>query len=94
MLNNARPGAVWRYTARFHLAAPCPAASAWFLWRSGPSAYHRGLGRDAKRTTLLLWSAALSAIALAGVGLVNSFWPAVVLFLISMAAQGVGTPIR
>ncbi|MCC6192424.1 MAG: MFS transporter [Anaerolineales bacterium] len=47
-----------------------------------------------KRTTLLLWSAAVSAIALVGVGIVNSFWPAVSLFLVAMAAQGVGTPVR
>ncbi len=47
-----------------------------------------------KRTTLLLWSAAVGALATIGVGLVNSFWPAVGLFLISMAALGVSAPVR
>ena len=47
-----------------------------------------------KRTTLLLWSAGISALSIAGIGLVNSFWPAVALLLIYMAAQGVSTPVR
>jgi MFS family permease len=47
-----------------------------------------------KRSTLMLWSAAAGALAIAGVGLVNSFWPAVGLFLLFMAAMGVSTPVR
>jgi len=47
-----------------------------------------------KRTTLLLWSAGLSALASIGVGLVTSFWPAVALLLVAMAALGIGTPVR
>lgn len=47
-----------------------------------------------KRTTLLIWSAVAGAAATIGVGLVDSFWVAVALFLLSMAAQGVTTPVR
>lgn len=47
-----------------------------------------------RRTTLLLWSAAINAVAIIGVGLVPSFWAALVLLLISMAALGVSTPVR
>jgi MFS family permease len=47
-----------------------------------------------RRTTLLLWAAAVSALASILVGLVSSFWLAVGLFLISMVALGVNTPIR
>lgn len=47
-----------------------------------------------KRTTLMIWAAAISTLAIIGVGLVNSFWAAVVLFLIFMAASGVSTPVH
>jgi hypothetical protein len=47
-----------------------------------------------RRTTLLLWSAGISTLATIGVGLVNSFWPAVALFLLTMVAQGITTPVR
>ena len=47
-----------------------------------------------KRTTLLLWAAGISALGFIGVGLVDSFWPAVTLLLIAMAALGVSTPVR
>ena len=47
-----------------------------------------------KRTTLLLWPAAINTAAIIGVGLVKSFWPAAGLFLVSMAALGVITPVR
>lgn len=47
-----------------------------------------------KRTTLLLWAAAAGALASAGVGLAGSFWPALALLLVAMAAQGVSTPVR
>jgi MFS family permease len=47
-----------------------------------------------KRTTLLLWALAIQVIATIGVGLVDSFWLAVPLYLISMAALGVWSPVR
>jgi len=47
-----------------------------------------------KRTTLLLWSSAVFALAVVGVGLADSFWPAVVLFLVAMGATGVATPVQ
>jgi MFS family permease len=47
-----------------------------------------------RRTTLMLWAAGVFALSSIGVGLVNSFWPAVALLLISMAATGVTTPVR
>ena len=46
------------------------------------------------RTTLLLWAAGVSALASIGVGLVKSFWPAVALLLLYMAALGVSAPVR
>jgi MFS family permease len=47
-----------------------------------------------KRTALLLWALAIQVIATIGVGLVDSFWLAVPLYLISMAALGVWSPVR
>jgi MFS family permease len=47
-----------------------------------------------KRTTLLLWAAGISALTTIGVGLVNSFWPAVMLFMLTMLASGISTPVR
>jgi MFS family permease len=47
-----------------------------------------------RRTTLLLWAAALQAAAAVGVGLVPSFWPAVALFLVVAAAMGVTGPLK
>lgn len=47
-----------------------------------------------KRTTLLLWSAGIGALATVGVGLVSSFWPAVAFLLLYMATTGVSTPVR
>jgi hypothetical protein len=47
-----------------------------------------------KRTTLLLWALGIQVIATIGVGLVDSFWLAVPLYLISMAALGVWSPVR
>lgn len=47
-----------------------------------------------RRSTLMLGAAAVSTLAIIGVGLVGSFWAAVALFLVSMAAQGVITPVR
>jgi MFS family permease len=47
-----------------------------------------------RRTTLLAASAAVLAVATVGVGLAGSFWPAVALFLVAMAATGVGTPVQ
>lgn len=47
-----------------------------------------------RRSTLLLWTAAVFAVALIGVGLVNAFIPALVLLLIGGVAMGVQTPVR
>ncbi|MGH9247154.1 MAG: MFS transporter [Acidimicrobiales bacterium] len=47
-----------------------------------------------KRTTLLLWSSTVMAVAAAGVGVVDSFWLAVALLLISTGAMGVGAPVQ
>jgi MFS family permease len=47
-----------------------------------------------RRTTLLLWASGVSSVALVGVGLSNSFWVAVPLYLISMGAIGVITPVK
>jgi MFS family permease len=47
-----------------------------------------------RRTTLLIWAALISAIAVVGVGLTGSFWVAVGLYLLSMAAYGVLTPVK
>lgn len=47
-----------------------------------------------RRTTLLLWAAGIHAVAIVGVGLANSFWLAVFLYLVAMATTGVWTPVR
>ncbi len=47
-----------------------------------------------RRTTLLLWAAGISAAAVVGVGLTGSFWVAVGLYLLSMGAYGVITPVK
>jgi MFS family permease len=47
-----------------------------------------------KRTTLLLWAAAIQTVAAIGVGLAGSFWLAVTLYLIAMGAVGVWGPVR
>jgi MFS family permease len=47
-----------------------------------------------RRTTLLLWASGISSVALVGVGLSNSFWVAVPLYLVSMGAYGVITPVK
>lgn len=47
-----------------------------------------------RRTTLLLAAAAVLALAAAGVGLVDSFGAAVVLFLVAMGAIGVVAPVQ
>jgi MFS family permease len=47
-----------------------------------------------KRTTLLLWSCAVLAVASVGVGAVDSFWLAVPLFLVAMGATGVAAPVQ
>jgi MFS family permease len=47
-----------------------------------------------KRTTLLVASAGVLAVASAGVGVVDSFWPAVVLLLVAIGAVGVGAPVQ
>jgi MFS family permease len=47
-----------------------------------------------KRTTLLLWAAGVQSVAAVGVGLANSFWIAVALYLVVMGATGVWMPVR
>ncbi|MDH5508634.1 MAG: MFS transporter, partial [Anaerolineae bacterium] len=47
-----------------------------------------------KRTTLLLWAAGTFSAASVGVGLTGSFWVAVGLFVLSMLASGISTPVR
>ena len=47
-----------------------------------------------KRTTLLLWAAGVQSVAAVGVGLANSFWVAVALYLIVMSATGVWMPVK
>ncbi len=47
-----------------------------------------------KRTTLLLWAAGIQTIAAVGVGLADSFWLAVTLYLVVMGAMGVWGPVR
>ncbi len=47
-----------------------------------------------RRTTLLLGAAIIHAVAAVGVGLAGSFWLAVVLYLVAMAAFGVWTPVK
>ena len=47
-----------------------------------------------RRTTLLLWASVVSSITLVGVGLTNSFYVAVGLYLVSMVAYGVLTPVK
>jgi MFS family permease len=47
-----------------------------------------------KRTTLLLWASLCGSLAAIGVGLAGSFWVAVSLLLVYMAAVGVITPVR
>ena len=47
-----------------------------------------------KRTTIMLWSVGIFAVAMIGVGVVNSFAIAVILFLIAMGTTGVSGPVR
>ncbi len=47
-----------------------------------------------RRSTLMIASSAVLAVSTTAVGLVDSFWPAMVLFLISMGAMGVVTPVQ
>ena len=47
-----------------------------------------------RRTTLLLASSSVVAVAAIGVGVAGSFVPALVLFLLTMGAVGVGTPVQ
>lgn len=47
-----------------------------------------------RRTTLLLWAAAAYGIGMIGVGVVNSFAPALLLLVIAGVAMGVQMPVR
>ena len=46
-----------------------------------------------RRTTMLLWAVVIQAISAVGVGLSDSFWPALIFFLIMMGATGVTQPV-
>jgi len=50
--------------------------------------------RSGRRTNLMIGSLAVFGICMMGVGLTNSFWIAVPLFLIAMGTTGVTMPIR
>ena len=53
------------------------------------------LGRHcARRSTLLVWSSLATSVAMVGVGLAGSFWPAVSWFLLGMVAFGVVGPVK
>jgi MFS family permease len=47
-----------------------------------------------KRTTLLLWAAVVMAAGSIGIGLVGTFWAAVLCLLVTMGASGVGQPVQ
>ena len=47
-----------------------------------------------RRTTLMLWSAGVAAAAIVGVGVVGSFWPAVVALLVATGSMGVYGPVK
>jgi Na+/melibiose symporter-like transporter len=47
-----------------------------------------------RRTTFLLWAAGIQAVAVIGMGLVDSFWLAAPLFLLAMATTGVAGPVQ
>jgi MFS family permease len=47
-----------------------------------------------RRTTLLLWSSVVLSAASVGVGVADSFWPAVALLLVAIGATGVGAPVQ
>lgn len=47
-----------------------------------------------RRTTLLIGAAVVHTVAAVGVGLAGSFWLAVALYLVAMAAFGVWTPVK
>jgi MFS family permease len=47
-----------------------------------------------RRSTLLIASAAVFSMAMVGVGLATSFWVAMPLYLLSMGAMGVFSPVR
>ena len=47
-----------------------------------------------RRTTVLLGAVVVQGAAAAGVGMVGSFWPALVLLLVSMGAMGVAAPVK
>jgi hypothetical protein len=47
-----------------------------------------------RRTTLLLWAAGIQTVAAIGVGLAESFYLAVALYLVVMGATGVWGPVK
>jgi MFS family permease len=47
-----------------------------------------------RRTTLMLWAAAIQTVAAVGVGFAGSFWVAVGLYLLVMSTTGVWAPVR
>ena len=61
---------------------------------AGNSLVERLARHCGRRTTLLLWAAAIQAAAAVGVGLVGSFWAAVALLLLVAACMGVTGPVK
>ena len=47
-----------------------------------------------RRTTLMIWAGGIASVAAIGVGIAGSFWLAVPLYLLVMAAMGVMMPVR
>ena len=47
-----------------------------------------------KRTTLLIWAASIEAVAMIGIGVVDSFWIAVALLLVVTTAMGAMMPVK
>lgn len=47
-----------------------------------------------RRSTLLIWASGVSSLALIGVGLARSFWPALAALLLAMVAIGVVEPVK
>lgn len=48
----------------------------------------------ARRSTLLIWASGVAGLALMGVGLASSFWPALAALILAMVAIGVVEPVK
>ena len=81
-----QPDAVWVSGVVAALVSVSMACGSWLL--------DRYRVRFRRRTTLLLLSSGLLAVTTIAVGLVNSFWLAVPLFLLGTLAFGIITPVK